>query len=549
MVPAPQLAFNESLLRQIGLSECDGRIVGRGIAIGFADWGFDLAHPCLMDASGRHSRFLSVWDQNRGDGSDLRRKEIDVRLAVAAVAQSRDGIDAALDPHANYCWPQIPEEGAHGTLMASIAAGTPYAGFRGVAIGAELIGVQLAMQDSHWKEVDASGQPTWRDWCPTSQTNWDGWRSYDEQPQLVAALDYLYARAKASGVGGLVINLSLGASAGAHDGASPVEQRITDLVAQGTVRGELPTVVVVAAGNAGVDEGHFSAEVLPGRMAELIWRMCIADPTPNKLEIWYRGKGALRVELLLGGAHCLSSALAQFAIAPGPTVPLIIGGRLAGIGDHKLGVRNGLSCVRVILHPPYFPDAMPRDAFGDVSFRLQFTAPSDEAEAVHVNAWLERDDGLKERSSLSPCHPMGTLGSIALAKGAIAVAGFDHRESSTGSALFALSALGPAPWPHLAGQRNPHIAAPGLGIWGAKSKTRGFARTSGTSPAAAIASGAVALMMQHMTMSSRPIRAHDIRERLAEFARPLEPKCGEAWSARYGWGAINVDRLFGEASA
>lgn len=542
-------AFNEPILRRMGLPAAGiAALDGRGIAIGIADWGFDLFHPCLTDGNGSRSRFDWIWDQNRSAAAGreaMSGRRINALIEQARHTGTRAVLDAVLDPHENYCWRDVPSEGAHGTLMASIAAGTSHAGFRGVAPGATLLGVQLALCDPQWKEVDATGAPTWRHWLPAAEPTWKGWSSYDEAPQIVSAVEALYESARKTNAAGLVINLSLGATAGAHDGCSPVERCITNVIEHGDGPDGLPTVVVLAAGNAGADEGHFAGEVRPREPAIFKWRMGTADPTPNKLEIWYLGRKPIKAELLLGSAtEDERPPVASFDVGVGPTVPLVLGGRLTGIADHVHGVRNGLSRVRVILHPPYFPRTLPRDAFGDVVFTLRLTVQSEAR--VPVNAWLERDDGLFERSCLSPCHPAGTLGSIAMAEGAIAVAGFDHRAGPTASSMFALSSLGPPPWPGKSTTGAPHIAAPGLGIWGARSKSTGFARTSGTSPAAALVSGASALLMQAEAAAGRRVRSAAIRDRLMALARPLDTDGTHAWSPRYGWGAVNVQHLLGE---
>lgn len=557
MAVATAAPFNEQILRRIGVAH--GGLNGSGIAIGFADWGFDLLHPTLLDASGRVSRFDAVWDQNGAAHGDARRGSLNHEPSVphgrlldrgvidAVVAQSlrtgtRAPVDEVLDPHENYCWRTLPDEGAHGTLMASIAAGSAFGGFRGVADGARLLAVQLAMRESDWKEVDESGEPTWRDWLPAQEPHWRSWRDYDDLPSLAAALDWFVGAAKSGGASGLVINLSLGAACGAHDGCSPIERAITRTVRDGQGNDGLPTVVVVAAGNAGADEGHHAGCVAAGTPTRFSWRMSPVDPTPNKLEIWYRSEEPLGIELVVGERRDGSAdALARFAIAAGPTLPILLGGRLAGIADHAIGVRNGLSRARIILHPPYFPRAMPRDDFGEITFGVRLV--SAQSRPVDFNAWLERDDGLAERSFLVPSHPAGSLSTIAMAEGAIAVAGFDDRDGPTGPGVFALSALGPAPWPHLAREQAPHICAPGLGIWGAKSKSQGFGRTSGTSPAAAIVSGVAALLMQDDVRAGRRPCAARIRDRIAALARPVTPHAEKEWCPRFGWGAVDVNAV------
>ena len=301
---------NEAALRQLGAATAanDG-LDGRGILIGFADYGFDILHPCLLDAAGTRARLASLWDQNAtfrdgprerpppGEVADLDRTALDRLLSEARRIGSRGPADAVYDPHASYFTRRGVADGAHGTIIASIAAGTPSAGFSGVAPGADLIGVQLALPEHRWKEVDEAGVPSWTGWNPAAQSVWDGWRSYDESIEILAALDYIHAKAVAFGAPGLVVNLSIGAWAGAHDGRSAVERRIMELVAKGEA-GEGPaTAVVVVAGNAGADDGHFAATVTSEAPASFAWRMGADDPTQNKLEIWYEGPATLDVTL------------------------------------------------------------------------------------------------------------------------------------------------------------------------------------------------------------------------------------------------------------
>ena len=110
--------------------------------------------------------------------------------------------------------------------MASIAAGSPVAGFRGAAPDAVLMGVQLALADQDWKEEDAAGAPGWLDWRSERDRHWQGWLAYDECAQIANGVRYLYDRACRLGIEALVVNLSLGAWAGSHCGSSPLESAL-----------------------------------------------------------------------------------------------------------------------------------------------------------------------------------------------------------------------------------------------------------------------------------------------------------------------------------
>jgi hypothetical protein len=458
-------------------------------------------------------------------------------VARARREKSRAAADATYDPHANYFTRRGAGDGAHGTMMASIAAGTPFGGFRGAAPGADLIGVQLALPEHHWKEVDAAGIPTWTGWDPAAQPVWDGWQSYDESIEIIAALDYIYAKAVALDAPAVVVNLSIGAWAGAHDGCSAVDRKIAELAARGEAGDGPACAVVVVAGNAGADDGHFAADVSRAAPAEFLWRMNADDPTQNKLEVWYEAEIPLRITLALG-EH--DRSLASFQLIPGPTHAITLGGRLVGIADHVPCVRKPLSRARILLHPPYFPPWLRAASGGETAWTLRIETDADARVPLH--AWLERDDGIVERSTLAPSHPSSTLASFACAEGAIAVAGCDHRAPESGG-VFAASSLGPRPWQPSGHDVSPVVAAPGHRIWGAKSKTEGFALTSGTSASCAFVSGAIALLMQEVLREGR----RPTREALIASLSGNSGTVSRSWSPRLGYGLARIRRQAGEA--
>lgn len=557
--------FNEAAFLQMGLVAAEsGGTDGSGILIGFADYGFDILHPCLLDSARRRTRFKFLWNQNASfhsrparapdprDVDDLDQARLNQMLARARRSNSRVPVDSIYDPHANYFTRHGVGDGAHGTMMASIAAGTAFAGYRGAAPGADLIGVQLALPEHHWKEVDASGAPTWTGWDPQAAPVWDGWQSYDESPEIVAALDYIYAKAVTFDAHGVVINLSIGAWAGAHDGRSAVERKISELAARGDDGDGPPCTVVVVAGNAGADDGHFAAKVRPKAPAHFVWRMGVDDPTPNKLEIWYQAEAPLRVTLALGEHDERTSGPASaacFSLTPGPTHAITLGRRLVGIADHVPYARKPLSRVRMLLHPPYFPPGLATITAGEVGWSLRIETDAADAR-VPVHAWLERDDGIAERSTLTPSHPLSTLAPFACAEGAIAVAGCDHRAFGASAGIFPASGLGPRPWQKSVEGVAPLIAAPGHRIWGAKSKTQGFALTSGTSASCAFVSGAIALIMQEVLREgrrpSRSILIESLLPETADFRPGIAGTEGRSWTPRFGYGPAKFQRPTGE---
>jgi hypothetical protein len=505
-------AYNAAALAMLGVESAAGRAARARVAIGFVDYGFDLLHPTLRAAGGATSRFRHLWDQNRTPDlarttrfdpamvADWQGCDLDRAVARFAMSGSRRALDEVYDPHANNCGRHGTIGGAHGTLIASMAAGTPYAGFRGAAPAADLIGVQLALADHDWQEQDATGQPTWDGWNAEREPSWTGWRSYDAAPQIGNAVRYLYDRGCRLGVDALVINLSIGAWAGAHDGRSPVETTIGEIIAQADHawrRGLGPrTIVVAGAGNAGADEGHWHGMVTQ--------RAYPTDSSP------------VAVTLTLPDG-------VPFALAPGRTHEIVATGTRIGIAEHGCAGRGNLSCVRLLIHPQRLPARLFDGAATTCSFRVHLARDASGATPVH--AWIERDDGALERSWLSPSHAAGSLCCLATIPGALVVAGYDHWAAvATGdTGVMPASSLGPAPWLGDHDGSLPHVAAPGHDIWGARSKSRGFAQTTGTSAAVALVSGAIA---HHLGIAGAGVRL---------------PRGNRPWSPRFGHGPFHLD--------
>lgn len=546
-MPRGRPRFNDAPLEAMGLLAAHvAGFDGSGIAIGFVDYGFDLLHPALRHADRRRSRFSRVWCQGSPAGV-LERSAIERLIRRAQDRNDRRWLDEVYDPHQRYYGRYGVIGGAHGTSMASIAAGTATASFRGAAPGAEIIGVHLDLPDHAWKEQSPDGEPAWAAMPVDEAAPWSGWKDYDSAQAIVDGLDFLYQSAARSGVAGLVVNVSVGTWAGAHDGNSPVERKIAELIETGRTGAGPAVAVVVGAGNAGADAGHFAGRVTSATPARFQWLMSAADPTQNKLEIWYDGAAPRQVALTtpapIGGApHTIRLEL-------GRTTKVMLGDRLIGIADHQPRVRDRLCRARILLHPPFFPDALPVGEDGWMAFGIEIGAARAGASAApsEIHAWIERDDGLMECSMLRPSTRTGTLCSFATAPGAFVVAGYDHARSRPEKpAPFPPSSLGPPPWSANAAAAVPLLCAPAHRIFGAASKSDGYLATSGTSAAAALTSGLVAVLMQRALAERGRICIGEIEDELIAAASTRGRRAGR-WQADIGYGRARIAHLTEDA--
>lgn len=285
------------------------------------------------------------------------------------------------------------------------------------------------------------------------------------------------------------------------------------------------------AGNAGIEDGHFSGKAEPGASLSFAWRMHQDDATQNKLEIWYRSETHLDI--------CISprDARTESTISPARTHAIELDGVRIGIADHVPFARAPLSRIRMAAHPPYVPDSFWRKCSNELSLEIRCRAPGNHP--AYLQAWVERDDGLANRSMLYPAHAESTLSNLAAAGGAIVAAGYDHHRTDRDPAPFPRSSLGPLPWAESTKFQNL-ICAPAHRIWSARSKTAGFTETSGTSAAAALTSGAIALLMQCLA-SGRALQSHQWADLLIGQRN--------AWSPRFGFGPVNIAPILKEVTA
>jgi len=181
---------------------------GKGVVVGVIDRGFDYNHEAFLDADGV-CRVSRVWEQ-AGSSSTLTAPEgfgYGIELATPeAIA------NAAGDVTGN----------SHGTHVAGIAAGDSRfrdGAYVGVAPDAEIVLVSMG---------ETSG----------------------DNANLSDAIAYIFNYARLAGKP-CVINMSLGAQTGPHDGTSPFDRLADSLSGPGCL-------LVGSAGNHGADQFHVS---------------------------------------------------------------------------------------------------------------------------------------------------------------------------------------------------------------------------------------------------------------------------------------------------
>ena len=182
---------------------------GRGVVVGVVDNGFDYTHRAFFDAEG-NCRIKRVWEQRATATDDYSAPE-DFGYGIELLTPEAIA-EAQADIYHN----------SHGTHVATIAAGSDplkSGAYLGMAPDAEIVLVSLGASDTDKVNVNVSN-----------------------------AIKYIFDYAEAEGKP-CVINLSLGAHFGPHDGTSPFDMLADAMTGPGRL-------IVGSSGNHRADKFH-----------------------------------------------------------------------------------------------------------------------------------------------------------------------------------------------------------------------------------------------------------------------------------------------------
>jgi subtilisin family serine protease len=470
---------------------------GDSALIGIIDTGLDVLHEAFRDASGKQTRILAIWDQTDESGPHPAGQKIGREYTQEAInAYIKTGnAPENLTVH--------PQE--HGTHVASIAAGRPVGSFfGGIAPEAKIVVVIPALK------VDPGTQPVSLGYSVSHQLALDYIRNIAQREELP-----------------VVINVSQGMNAGAHDGTSNLE-KVFDLIID---NGKKPGIAVVkSAGNERNRGGHACLRMASNSSESLKWKSKRLHFGSDVVELWFKASDRFRFRLCDP-----KSNMTEWVDWSNPKEE----------GYFPTGNHYQMSLVR------YHPDN------GDSRFLITITGG--QATLMEPGMWsLEIESGLVRSSGEIHAwlerrndRPMGfvnhlaeyvTLSIPATANYVISV-GSVH--SSMPYRLGDHSSYGPT----RDGRYKPDLAAPGEGIRAAESgSSNGAIDMSGTSMAAPHVTGAIALlfsyrMKQHSQISNwRQFNAAQIQAAITQASQNYSGN----WHPGMGFGILDVERLFRE---
>ena len=316
--------------------------------VALIDGGIDVLHEAFQDNNNK-TRILAIWDQTDPSGPP---PTVQGRVLYGTLhsASKIDGyivagkvpIGLGRDPR------------HHGTHVASIAAGQATPKFYGgIAPEAKILVV-----------------------IPRIKVNPDDPFSIGYSNSHVDALSFIESEANRVKLP-VVVNVSLGMNAGAHDGSSNLEAAFDNFSGGGRLPGR---VVVKSAGNERGKDGH-AQFVMANKSAQVLtWTSHQSHSGPDVVELWFRACDDLKFRLVdpTGGTS-------PWVEANESKDGTLSSGYRFGMSYDKFHWDNGDSRVLVTISTGQ------NSSIGPGNWRLDVEAKTVLSDGV-VHAWIERDD-------------------------------------------------------------------------------------------------------------------------------------------------------------
>jgi len=292
----------------------------------------------------------------------------------------------------------------------------------------------------------------------------------------------------------VAINLSYGTLGGPHDGSSPLERAIDELISE---RGNL--AIVAAAGNSRQQQCHARLSIASNQPRKIGWFVAPDNSLPSSLEVWFpKDIDTSRIQLTVTtpqGERCNVSH-GSVMLLERDSVQAVAGTQSGAVVFVKSAAQGEARAMALVFSgPTRFSRATKGQApYGLWTIQLESTGTDNQT--VDVDFWVERNDSAftrrrRQQSYLVDIdgHPGVSMESTAAnpstASKVIAVGAYRLFDIAPTSYSSFGGPSGPWPYPSVYAPSEVSGAVRGLRIPGLMSGTS--SRIGGTSAAAPVA--------------------------------------------------------------
>lgn len=471
------------------------QLTGQGILVGIVDTGIDYLNTEFMYENDM-TKIVNIWDQTLQDG----RKPEGFQYGTE---YTREEINSAIEAKKNgkdpYAIVKSRDNIGHGTEMAGIVgARGKNRDIIGAAPDCELVIVKL----KEAKKVTLVEQGVIDPTVPVY-----------ENTDFIFGIKYLYNRSKELNKP-MVILLPLESNNGSHTGSSLIERYIDDL---SKTRG---FIAVTGCGNQGNEDTHTSGKIAKtGDMA--IIELKVSDQERDLVfNIWINKPDKVSIGI----------------VSPTGEVIEKIPAKLQETEISKLVFEGSDINVTYYLPEEITGDELIKVSISDIKGGIwQFRLYGDYIVDGRYDSWLRQRALLKGDTRFLNPSPYRTLTLPSTSTQIISVAYYDQ----TNNTVVAASGRGYTRDDRI----KPDIAAGGVSVL-TTSKDGGVTTITGSSAAAAVTAGAVALLLEWGIVKGNDISMFSIKVK-TYLIRGAKKRVGDIYpNPEWGYGTLDMAGVF-----
>ncbi len=416
---------------------------GTGVMVGLIDTGIDYMNPIFRYADGS-TRITRIWDQTIQDGTPP-------EGIIYGAEYTDEKINEAINSDTPYDIVPSKDENGHGTFLAGVACGGEDIAndFIGAAPNAEIAVVKLKEAKPFLREFFFIP-----DGVPVFQEN-----------DIMIAVSYLNDLAAARNMP-LVICLALGNSSGSHGKDGHLSSYLNDIC------GRRKRSIVIATGNEAGTRHHYKGSINDNMECEDVEINVEEDMSGFFVEMWADAPELYAVSVI----SPTGEQLPKIPVRAGASeVFNFIFEQTTIIIDYRIETKETASQL------VFFRFQQPKKGIWTIRVYPQSVING------RYNMWLPMRQLTDGNVFFLRSNPDTTLTSPSYASQVITVGGYNAANRS----IFADSGRGFT----TSGAVKPDFVAPAVNVYGPGLR-QNYITLTGTSAAAAIATGAVAQVMQ-----------------------------------------------------